>query len=168
MTAPPVRWHRATLNVVAFQLGWFACVLGGGVIGTAAAGAILIWHLRVMARPGEWRWLVGFAVLGFAVEGGLALAGGYRFAPDTLSVGPLALWLWWLWPLFATLLMHSLNWLWYRPWLAALGGAVSAPLSYVGGATLAGVELAPWLLPVQATFWALLCRALCLRLSPPR
>jgi|GEM_PF-6802451 len=48
---------------------------------------------------------------------------------------------------------------------AILGGAVGGPLSYYAGAELAGVSLAPWLLPVQALVWAGLCLWLCRRLS---
>jgi len=36
-------------------------------------------------------------------------------------------------------------------------GAISGPLSYLGGAALANVSLAPWLLPAQAVIWAALC-----------
>lgn len=152
-------------NLIAFQLGWFACVLGGSALGGVAVAIILGLHLRLLARPGEWRWLVGFTALGLGIDGSLALAGGFIFPADTLTLGPLPPWLWLLWPLFATLLHHSLAWLWQHPWLAALGGATSGPLSYFAGAHLAGVELAPWLLPAEALAWALLCLWLCQRLG---
>lgn len=50
-------------------------------------------------------------------------------------------------------------------WLAVVGGALSGPLSYYAGARLAGVELAPWLLPAQALVWGLLCLWLSRRLG---
>ncbi len=155
---------RTLFNLGAFQLGWFACVLGGSLIGGVLVMAILAIHLAWLAHPGEWRWLVGFAALGLVVDGGLAWAGGFVFSEPTLL--PLAFWLWALWPLFATLLQHSLAWLWQRPWLALLGGAISGPLSYFGGARLAGVDLAPWLLPAEAAIWATLCLLLCRQLGP--
>ncbi|WP_254276425.1 DUF2878 family protein [Halomonas sp. 3H] len=157
--------RRLLANLAAFQAGWFACVLGGSLIGALAAAAILALHLRWQARPGEWRWLAGFAGLGLLVDGGLALAGGFDFGDAPLALGVLPLWLWLLWPLFATLLHHSLAWLWQRPWLAVLGGATSGPSSYLAGAHLAGVDLAPWLLPVQSLAWALICLVLCRRLG---
>jgi len=156
---------RLVANLLAFEAGWLACVLGGSLVGATAAGLILAAHLRWQAWPGEWRWLVGFALLGLAVDGGLTLAGGFQFHTDTLALGLLPPWLWLLWPLFATLLHHSLAWLWSRPWLAALGGAISGPASYYAGAALAGVTLAPWLLPAQALVWAGLCLWLCRRLN---
>ncbi len=157
--------RRALANLAAFQAGWFACVLGGSLVGAAVAAGVVALHLRLQARPGEWRWLAGFAVLGLAIDGSLALAGGFDFGQQSLAFGILPLWLWLLWPLFATLLHHSLAWLWQRPWLAVLGGATSGPSSYLAGAHLAGVDLAPWLLPVQALIWALICLALSRRLG---
>lgn len=151
----PGPW-RLLANLAGFQLGWLACVLGGSAPGLAVAGGVILAHLRWLARPGEWRWLAGFAVLGLAVDGGLTLAGGFSF-PEGAHLGPLPLWLWLLWPLFATLLHHSLAWLWRHPWLAVAGGATSGPLSYYAGARLAGVELAPWLLAAEALVWAGLC-----------
>ncbi|MDY7117417.1 DUF2878 domain-containing protein [Halomonas sp. SSL-5] len=156
---------RLVFNLVAFEAGWAACVLGGSLVGAAVAGAILAAHLRWLARPREWRWLVGFALLGLVVDGGLALFGGFTFTETPLVFGLLPAWLWLLWPLFATLLHHSLAWLWSRPWLAALGGAIGGPLSYYAGAELAGVTLAPWLLPAQALVWAGLCLWLCGRVG---
>ncbi|MDZ7854143.1 MAG: DUF2878 domain-containing protein [Halomonas sp.] len=152
-------------NLAAFQIGWFACVLGGSGIGLLTTTVIIALHLTWLARSGEWRWLVGFAALGLAVDGGMALAGGFGFADETRVLGVMPMWLWLLWPLFATLVHHSLAWLWQYPWLAVLGGATSGPLSYYGGARLAGVDLAPWLLPAEALVWALICIALSWRLG---
>ena len=172
-------WVAPIANIAAFQLGWFACVLGGSMAGGLVAVMILAAHLRWLGRPGEWRLLAGFAVLGLLIDGSLALLGGFGFAgaeeglalagagAGPLLALPLPAWLWLLWPLFATLPRHSLSWLWRRPWLAMLGGATSGPLSYLAGARLSGVELAPWLLPAEAVVWALLCLALSRHLGRP-
>ncbi|WP_299235816.1 DUF2878 domain-containing protein [uncultured Halomonas sp.] len=156
---------RLLANLLTFEAGWLACVLGGSLVGGAVAAALLAAHLRWQARPGEWRWLLGFILLGLAVDGGLTRVGGFDFGDSRLALGLLPAWLWLLWPLFATLLHHSLAWLWSRPRLAVLGGAVGGPLSYYAGAKLAEVSLAPWLLPAQAVIWAGLCLWLCRRLG---
>ena len=45
------------LNFAAFQLGWFACVLGGANqmpwLGTLVAALIISWHLSLAQRPGR-------------------------------------------------------------------------------------------------------------------
>ncbi|MAP35631.1 MAG: hypothetical protein CME75_07640 [Halomonas sp.] len=149
---------RAMLfNALRFEAGWMLCVLGGSWVAAATGAALLGWHFWHWAKPGEWRFIALFALLGLALDGGLHLAGGFDFGEQTLVAGLLPLWLWMLWPLFATLVFHSLAWLWRYPLVAAVCGAISGPLSYLGGAALANVSLAPWLLPAQAVIWAALC-----------
>ncbi len=150
------RWQVLLFNALRFEAGWLLCVLAGSWVAALAGGSLLAWHLWRCALPGEWRLIAGFAVLGLMIDGGLHLLGGFNFNDQALVLGLLPLWLWMLWPLFATLIYHSLAWLWRYPLLAALLGAVSGPLSYYGGALLAGVSLAPWLLPVHALIWATL------------
>ncbi|MGB8714024.1 MAG: DUF2878 domain-containing protein [Onishia taeanensis] len=174
-------WVASVVNILAFQAGWFACVLGGSAIGAGVAAMILAAHLYWLGQPREWRLLAAFATLGLIIDGSFVLLGGFDFAANAGGDAPLAgagagpwgalplpLWLWLLWPLFATLPLHSLSWLWRRPWLAALGGATSGPLSYLAGARLSGVELAPWLLPAEALVWVALCLGLSHRLGRRR
>lgn len=151
------KWQALVLNALRFEAGWLLCVLGGSWVAAIAGGSLLVWHLWRCARPGEWQFIAGFALLGLVIDGGLQLLGGFDFNDQTLVLGLLPLWLWMLWPLFATLVHHSLAWLWRYPLLAALCGAISGPLSYYGGALLAEVTLAAWLLPIQALVWAVLC-----------
>lgn len=153
-------------NVLRFQAAWFACVLGGFWAALIAGPIVIGWHLRYHAHPHEWRFITGFAGLGLILDGSLAMLGGFEFADAPLMLGPLPLWLWMLWPLFATLVFHSLTWLWRHPWLAVAGGAISGPLSYYSGALLAGVSTAPWLLPVQAVIWGAICLALAYGQTP--
>lgn len=151
------RWPPLLFNLIGFETGWLLCLLGGSWIALVTGLLLIGGHLRFIAYPGEWRLLVGFAGLGLVLDGSLTLLGGFDFSGHTQIFGLLPLWLWMLWPLFATLLRHSLAWLWRFPLLAATGGALSGPLSYYGGSVLANVTLAPWLLPAQALIWGLLC-----------
>ncbi|MDW5376147.1 DUF2878 domain-containing protein [Halomonas sp. HP20-15] len=147
--------RRSVYNALAFKMGWLSCVLGGNAVGLPIAAVLVAIHLHWLALAGEWRRLAGFALLGLIVDGGFALAGG--FATTAASSWPLPLWLWALWPLFGTLVDHSLAGLWRHRWLAMLCGAIGGPLSYYGGARLAQVELAAWLLPGEALAWAAVC-----------
>jgi|AntDeeMinimDraft_5_1070356.scaffolds.fasta_scaffold11810_2 hypothetical protein len=154
--------RRQLFNALRFEIGWLACVLGGSTVALGAGALLIGWHLWRVAGSGEWRLLGGFALAGLCIDGGFALAGGFTFNDAAPRFGPLPLWLWlWmLWPLFATLVRHSLGWLWHFPRLAMLCGGLGGALSYYGGSVLAGVELAIWLLPAEALVWALLCALL--------
>lgn len=68
------------------------------------------------------------------------------------------LWLLLLWPLFATLLLHSMRWLLSRPNLGMVLTALGAWASYVAGARLIGAELSPSYSMVIAVEWAVLFR----------
>ncbi|MDR5887212.1 MULTISPECIES: DUF2878 family protein [Halomonadaceae] len=155
------RLMAVLVNALGFEVIWTLCVLGGSWVAAIAGSTWIALHLRYVGKPGEWRLVAGFALLGLAVDGGLQLAGGLIFGDQRLIAGLLPLWLWMLWPLFATLVHHSLAWLWRWPWLAAALGALGGPLSYFAGAALTDVTLAPWLLPAQALVWALLCLGVC-------
>ncbi len=150
-------WQQLLLNALRFEAGWLLCVLGGSVVAAVAGAGLLGWHWLRHARPGETRFILMFTLLGLLIDGSLHLLGGFDFNDQPLVMGLLPLWLWMLWPLFATLVYHSLAWLWRYPLLAALCGAIGGPLSYYGGALLAEVSLASWLLPVHALVWAALC-----------
>lgn len=151
------QWQALLFNALRFEAGWLLCVLGGSWVAAVAGGGLIAWHLWRYGLPGEGRFIAGFALLGLVIDGSLYLLEGFDFNDQSLALGLLPLWLWMLWPLFATLAYHSLAWLWRYPLLAAVCGAVSGPLSYYGGALLAGVTFAPWLLPVHALIWAALC-----------
>jgi uncharacterized protein DUF2878 len=122
-------------NGLIFQLGWFLCVTGGDVIALGAALAGLILH-AVIGRCGWAEWLcIGVAALiGITLDSALHYFGVLQFSNVTGWGVPL--WLASLWLLFATTLNRSLRWLQTRPLLAALCGALFAPLSYWAGAQI--------------------------------
>jgi len=94
--------------------------------------------------------------------GVFTFAGGDRWV--------LPLWLAVLWLLFASTLRHSLRWTAKAWWLSSLLGAIGGPMSYLGGARLAGVGLPLGLLPsliLLSVIWAALL-PLAQRLVAPR
>ncbi|MCM2679999.1 DUF2878 domain-containing protein [Echinimonas agarilytica] len=81
--------------------------------------------------------------------------------------GPLPpLWLLCLWPLFATMLLHSLRWLLAKPYLGAVLAAAGGWISYRAGAVIAGGELVFPLSLMIAFEWAVIFVVACRYLVP--
>ena len=135
---------RILANVLAFQTGWFACVLGGAYqrpwLGTAAAAVIVAAHLAGAGARAREATLVGLvALIGFAWDSALVALGWFDYASGTVIDGAAPTWILALWALFATTLNVSLRWLRGRLLLAAGLGAVGGPLAFYTGARLGAV-----------------------------
>ncbi len=136
---------RLLVNFVAFQVAWFACVLGGaqgipwlGVAVTAVAVAI---HLALSPVPGREVVLILTVCTIGALWDGLLVRLGLLVFPSGMILPWLApVWIIALWAGLATTLHVSLRWLIGRPWLAMLFGAVGGPLAYYAGMRLGGVS----------------------------
>jgi len=137
---------RPVVSFLGLQLGWFACVLGAthghAWFGPAFVLATLALHVRLQpsnARTREAAVLASTALVGFLVDTALLRSGMIELAGAGLSPA----WLVALWPNFAaaTAPGGSLGGLARRPLLAALLGAVAAPLAYAGGARLGALGL---------------------------
>ncbi|MEO8304862.1 MAG: DUF2878 domain-containing protein [Betaproteobacteria bacterium] len=156
------------INFILFQVGWFACVLGGAHgdpwLGTGVALALVAFHLTRATLPvKEGALVVLCAGIGLAFDSTLVSAGWVRFPSGALVPGLAPPWIVALWMLFATTLNVSLRWLRGRPMAAAALGAIGAPLAYWGGARLGGME---FVAPIAATValasgWAVLTPVLC-------
>jgi hypothetical protein len=140
----PKRTIGLVVMFVAFQGGWFACVLGAAHgwpwAGTlAAAGVTALW-IGLGARPMADAVLVGAAIaIGFVWDSAMAKMGLIAYAePGALSA---PVWILALWALFAVTLRESLRALHTRLPLAALLGAVGGPLSYAAAARMGACEL---------------------------
>jgi hypothetical protein len=155
------------LNVVLFQVGWFACVLGAAyglpLGGALVATAIVGWHLARAAQPRQELALVAVATLaGAAFETVLVHTGWVRFDSGVLFEGAPPYWMVALWAVFATTLNVSLRWLQGHAALAATLGAVGGPAAYYAGAQLGAIELvaAGAALAAIGAGWAVLAPAL--------
>jgi Protein of unknown function (DUF2878) len=150
---------------IAFQIGWFACVLGGAKgeeLPTALAVALVmlacnLW-LKRQELAQELRLVFSVTVLGFFIET-IHLATGVFTLTDPASYPWLCpVWFLLLWALFATLLRGPFKWLAGRYWLSALLGALFAAPNYFAGARLGAVTLHGnmfFCAGVLATVWAL-------------
>ncbi|MCG3171119.1 MAG: hypothetical protein CALGDGBN_02706 [Pseudomonadales bacterium] len=146
------------INAVMYQLGWFACVLGGNAWALLALALFVPLHQRYcVQRPAEWGFVLLAGALGLAMDLAWARAGVIGFH-GTLGFGA-APWLAVLWLMFATTLQHALAALQTRLALAALLGAVAGPVSYLAGIALgaASTPLAAWeFAALLAPAWLLL------------
>lgn len=142
------------LNAVAYQLVWFATVLGAGRglwwPGPLAVLVFAALHLGVMVRNRDVRRrdlaLVAAAVAcGLVIDGVLSGSGAVVFAAASpaLPPGGAPLWMLTLWAAFALTLRHSLRAVTARPVLAALLGAIGGPLAYLGAARATGAVSFP-------------------------
>ncbi len=131
-----LRWWG---NLLGYQASWFVAVVAAGHgawwPGVVATLAYAAWQLASAPdREGALRALALALLAGLVVDGLLARAGALRFAAATpaFPTGAAPLWILGLWLAFAMTLTRSLAFLQQRLGLAAVFGAVGAPLAYLG------------------------------------
>jgi hypothetical protein len=137
---------RTILNLVAFQAGWLACVLGAanGVpwVGALAALAAVGLHLALAADAAAEIRLIAIALaLGIVFDSALLATGWVSYPSGVLSAYVAPYWILALWALFATALNGCMSWIKRSLPLAASLGAICGPLSYLAGARLGGIAL---------------------------
>jgi hypothetical protein len=152
-------------NFVLFQLGWFACVLGGAQ-GWALWGAlfsllIVMRHLQCAQDMRKETYLLLLAG-GIALiwESGLVHTGMLIYPDPVIELGGIAIapyWILTLWLVFATTFNVSMRWLKRRLWLAAPFGAIGGPLAFLAGEKLGAVVISDpnTTLLVLAIGWAI-------------
>jgi hypothetical protein len=162
-------------NFIAFQIGWFACVLGAAhghaFEGALVALAIVATHIALAARPGRELALVAAAAATGAVADSLLAASGWlRYDAGVLVEGTAPYWIVAMWALFAITLNVSMRALRSRLRLGALLGLVGGPAAYYAGSKLGALTFVA-IQPAVAALalgWALaipLLSALALRLE---
>jgi len=126
------------INAGLFQLGWFACVLGGNSLWLLLAGGALLAHLLWISRSlAQVRLIAVVCVLGSTVDSLLLNAGVFAFKQAGVLI---PFWLVLLWALLAITLNHCLAWTAKPLWRAILLGAIGGPLSYYAGQRLGAVQ----------------------------
>ena len=154
---------RLVLNVIAFQFGWFACVLGAAHdqpwLGSAVVAVLVAVHLATAVRPAlEARLVAAALVIGVVWETLLLACGWIEYPTGFIWAGVAPLWIVMLWALFAITLNSSLGWLKGRLLVATVFGAVGGPLAYWGGVRLGALVFVEPLFAViaLAVGWAVL------------
>lgn len=154
-------FFRKVLNILLFQVAWFAAVLGaaGGMawLGLVVLVPVLGVHLTLQEdRIGEVRLLLAAAATGFLFDS-LMVATGVFTPVCSLFPSPFSPpWMVGIWMNFAATLNVSLSWLLESYWMAAVFGALGGPLAYYSGAKLGATETLPSLagMVMLAVGWA--------------
>jgi len=145
--APAVSKQLLLINFLAFQVGWFACVMGAAngmpSLGPIVVLGVIALHLSfaIESKP-EIRLMICAALIGVVYDSLLVYAGLVSYSNGTLIAGTAPYWIVTLWVLFATTLNVSLRWLRGNMLLAGVLGAIAGPLSYLAGSKLGAVEFA--------------------------
>jgi len=137
---------KLLLNFAAFQVGWFACVLGAANglpwLGPVVVAAAVALHLALVPRPvPEFYLVLAAMVIGLTVDSLLLATGWLHYSEGLWLPGLAPYWIITMWALFATTLNVSMGWMRKRPILTVLMGAIGGPLSYLAGEKLGAIEL---------------------------
>lgn len=150
------------VNFVAFQAGWFACVLSAANglpwLGLLIVSLIVAMHLKTAGSPHhELKLLVLCVVMGLVFDSFLVSSGWLRYPSGMLFSGIAPYWILAMWALFSTTLNSSMDWLKGSLVLSSVMGAVFGPLSYLAGQRLGAIELIDFRssLIALAVIWAL-------------
>jgi hypothetical protein len=127
------------INAICYQLTWLAAIAGAGRgwwwAGPAAALTFAIVQLaRSSTRRADAILIAVACVLGFAIDSLFAQRGLLHYAAAVPFVGFAPVWIVALWASFALTLNHSLAYLKQHLAVAAVLGAIGAPLAYYGAA----------------------------------
>ena len=136
---------KSIANFLLFQIAWFAAIVGGAsgwpFLGSVPALVVVAIHLFMnrneLAR--EAVLIFGVTLLGVIIETSFVSLGALHYAGTSAVLPPI--WIIALWFAFGTLPHGSLSWLSKRIWLQIVLGAVSGPLSYVGGVKLGAATM---------------------------
>ena len=151
-------------NFLLFQLGWFACVLGGAygyaLLGSLIAMMIIAYHIFQAADAiKEFRLLILALIIGVIFESIVTWQNLAHYGHGQFFDAMAPHWMILMWPLFATTLNLSMRWLKSLSLLViALFGAAFAPLAYYAGYRLGAVEYDNLLLSLSiiAIAWSVL------------
>ncbi len=139
---------RLAWNIIALNIGWFACVLGAAwnihLLGVGIVSALFVIHIIIIENES-----IGPAMLlaaaslaaGLIADTALIAAGVYEPARWIIPAPLPTVWLFMLWINFSLALNESLRWLQDHLFAAAALGAFFGPSAYVAANKLGAVSL---------------------------
>lgn len=139
---------RKIINILLFQIAWFAAVLGAANgnewHGPLAVALVLAVHLALTPdRRGELKLLLAAGILGFCFDTALKAGGIVDPRGDFLPHPFSAPWMVSMWINLATTLNVSLAWLKGRYPLAVIFGGIGGGAAYYGGARMGATVSLP-------------------------
>jgi Protein of unknown function (DUF2878) len=140
--------HAHLVNYALYQIGWFACVLGGATdrpwTGCQIALTLIGVHLTLsLERSLEVPMMALATAVGAIVEMSQIATGTYRFTSGTVIDALPPEWLLIMWAQFGTTFRHGLRTVIARPARAAWLGAAGGPLAFLAGEHLGAVTVLP-------------------------
>ena len=143
------------VNFVAFQIGWFAAVLGAanGVpwAGPLVIAVVIALHLATVRRPSaELTLILLCGLIGAVMDSVLVALGLVTYPAGLIWPNTAPYWIVAMWMLFATTLNISLGWLKPRKLVGAVFGLVGGPLAYYTGFKLGGIQFGNFELAMAA------------------
>ena len=155
--------YKIIFNFLAFQIGWFSCVIfaakGLPEYGIAIAMLMLIANVIQMDNPlKSMRLIIAISLLGVAWDSLLTANNVFVFGSGMMLDFLAPSWIVMMWLIFSSTINVSFRWLFGRYWLAMILGAIFGPLAYFSGAALDAVIINDTLLAVilLSAGWAVL------------
>lgn len=159
--------QKTIINFVGFQIGWFACVLGGANempwLGPLLAVPILAWHFHQSSIwTKEFQLIAIITLAGSCFDQFLLWLGWIQYPTSSWPSWLLPVWMMTLWMLFSSTLNVSLRWMRGKYLVAVLFGAIGGPIAYLAGQKLGAMELVAQTnaLIVLAAGWGLMMPAM--------
>ena len=152
---------KRTINIIGFQAGWWACVLGVQkgypYIGAGVMALYLFVHLKYFKiNRFEIFFVILVGIFGTVLETIFLQSSFIKYKGITSQyIAPI--WIIAMWLGFSATLNHSLSWLDGKWLLAFLGGAIFGPLSYLAGIKFGAIafEVSVFSIAVLSSVWGL-------------
>ena len=137
--------NKIVINIILFQIGWFACVLSAAnnhpLVGASISLFIIVSHVLLSREyKQEIRIIVIAMVIGLFLDSLIISAGWVTYTSGMFNDFIAPYWIVLMWALFATTLNYSLSWMRNKLLLSVVLGAIAGPLAYYAGMKLGAVE----------------------------
>lgn len=136
---------KLVINIIAFQISWFSCVLGAanGLPWLGLLVTFPVFALYLFLQPNKKLALLGVlftVVVGSLLDQALFSLGLSHYPANDLTPFLLPSWMYALWLGFATTINVSLKWLRDKVWIAIFFGLVGGPLAYYSASKLGAIQ----------------------------